>query len=278
MKYCDLHCDLLRKIKSVSEWGETDLSITPEGLSSGVILQFFAVFAPNGEATEGYFAEKVALFKEIRRRFAGAYLSVENGGAFAPCAHQAERLADAGVKIFGLVWNGGNALGGGHGQPRGLSAAGEKACETLLQRGVLIDVSHLSDAGFDRVYEICRTAKKPFLATHSDARALCAHTRNLADGQLKKIAAVGGVAGVNFYPPHLGGYSPAEHIRHIVNVAGEDTPCVGSDFDGIERGFYENCREAAERLFSDLCRAGLSERVAEKVLRKNVERIWADNG
>ncbi len=283
MKYCDLHCDLLRKINAFSDWFSTedkkDFQISPDGLVGGVFLQVFAVFAPNKEGNFAYFEGKRRLFEEIKNylspRGARAVLSVENGAILEENAQNIPKIAQAGVKIFGLVWNGGNALGGAHGQSQGLTPFGKRVVEELNARGVLSDVSHLSESGFYEVAAICKSQNQPFIASHSNAQTLCRHTRNLTDNQIRTVAANGGLIGVNFYPPFLGKETPAAHIRYIINKGGEDVAAIGSDFDGIERGYYPNCKRAYERLYADLKKAGLSPRQIEKVLYFNALRLLA---
>ena len=279
MRYCDLHCDLLDKIKTPDcrTDGQKDLHLTPAKMCGSVFLQTFAVFAENERADMSYFRRKAALFNALSSRLRACgvrtVLSVENGKMAEGRAENIEEMSRAGVRLFGLVWNGGNALGGAHDTGGGLTPQGKEMVALLAAYKIFPDVSHLSDAGFKDVYNILRFRRFPFAATHSDARALCRNSRNLEDGQLRAIADGGGIVGVNFHLPFLGKYSPAQHIAYMVNVCGEDAVAVGSDFDGIPRGYYRDCKEAARRLEGDLEREGLCARCIEKVLQKNVLRF-----
>ena len=104
--------------------------------------------------------------------------------------------------------------------------------------GMVIDTSHLSEGGF---WDIVKHGKKPFVASHSCARALCDHRRNLTDEQLRALGEKGGVCGVNFYDNFLhepeDGYTTVEdivrHAKYIADKAGIDAVALGSDFDGI---------------------------------------------
>ena len=279
MKYCDLHCDLLDKIDAPAAWtdGREDLHITPAKLCGSVFLQTFAVFAENGRADMAHFRRKAALFRELSARLAPrgtlAVLSVENAAMAEGREENIEQMARAGVKLCGLVWNGGNALGGAHDTGGGLTPVGRRIVETLAACNILVDVSHLSDQGFTDVCNILRLYKKPFVASHSNARELCENTRNLTDLQLRAIAESGGIVGVNFYPLFLGKYSSAKHIAYMIDICGEDTVAIGSDFDGIPRGYYRDCQEAAAKLEEALKGEGLSFRQIEKVLQKNALRV-----
>lgn len=279
MKYCDLHCDLLNKIKTPADWtdGRADFQITPAGLRGGVFLQTFAVFAENARANMELFRRKAEIFRMLRHALTDsgvrAVLSVENAEMAEGRRENVEEMICAGVKMLGLVWNGGNSVGGAHDTGGGLTAWGKELVCLAASRNVLVDVSHLSEEGIKDVSNILLECHKPFAASHSNARTLCKNTRNLSDCQLREIAESGGLVGVNFYPPFLGQYSPAQHIAYIMNICGEDAVAIGSDFDGIARGYYRDCAQAAERLEADLKREGLSSRQIEKILQRNVLRV-----
>jgi membrane dipeptidase len=113
-----------------------------------------------------------------------------------------------------------------------LTSAGVAAVELMQQMGMLVDVSHLSQAGTEHVLEI---STRPVIASHSSARELRDHHRNLSDDLLKRIAATGGVIGVNFFPWFLHDSEPnlshiVDHIEHIAGVAGIDHVGLGPDF------------------------------------------------
>jgi len=107
--------------------------------------------------------------------------------------------------------------------------------------GMLVDVSHLSDRGFYDIAEIAASFKKPFAATHSNARRVCHHMRNLDDDMLGIIAGAGGFTGINMYTCFLddgccaGIDEVIRHIEYICSVAGSSHVGFGSDFDGIDR-------------------------------------------
>lgn len=174
-----------------------------------------------------------------------------------------------GIRWLGLTWNHRNAAADGVAEAEsggGLTPFGVDlvhACEDL---GIVVDVSHLAPAGVEHVL---RVAKGPVVASHSNARALCDHRRNLTDDQVRAIAATGGVVGVTFVPPFLTG-NPDEasiehvldHIEHFVNLVGPEHVGIGSDFDGLgdmspPKGLedvthYPNLREGLKRRgFSD---------------------------
>ena len=121
----------------------------------------------------------------------------------------------------------------------GLTDFGKEAVERMEQLGMLVDVSHLSDGGF---WDVSRLCKGPFVASHSNCRALNPHPRSLTDEMLRTLAEHGGVAGLNFAPEFLNGDITCQdsrvedmvtQLRHRINVGGEDCAALGSDLDGI---------------------------------------------
>ena len=143
-----------------------------------------------------------------------------------------------GVRMVGLVHNLRNQLADGVTDARtggGLSELGVQAVEELDRLGMLIDVSHLSDAGF---WDLMDVAKGPLVASHSNSRAVCDHPRNMTDQMIRALADCGGVMGMNFAPSFVHPTRPSvktlvDHIDHIVDLVGPDHVGLGSDFDGI---------------------------------------------
>ena len=282
MRYCDLHCATLTKIERLDDLDDRseNLQLSRKDLTAGVFLQTFAVFAENERAKMQYFFQKKELFQSVKRELTGVkcLLSVENGAFLCDgeLEENVSRMADCGVKILTLVWNGGNLLGGGHETPNvGLTPLGFSAAELLGKSGIFTDVSHLSERGFfDLVQK--KFSARPLIATHSNARALCPHSRNLSDAQIKAIADGGGVIGVTFYPVFLGAASPAKHIRYLIDCGGEEVAAIGSDFDGMKKAYYPNGGVAARGLYEDLKKEGLTERQIDKIFQKNVLRLFEE--
>ncbi len=146
-----------------------------------------------------------------------------------------ETMHRLGVRVASLAHFGRTALADGSGEDATggrLTRAGVAALAEMERLGILFDVSHLGAAGVGHVLEL---ATRPVIATHSSARALCDHHRNLADTQLKDIAAGGGVICVNFFARFLHESEHTvdrlvDHIEHIASVAGVDHVGLGPDF------------------------------------------------
>ena len=126
-----------------------------------------------------------------------AMLTVEGASFLEDNKHAEARLdtlAEARVHMVALTWNGRNALGSGNETSDGLTALGRTVVRELERREIVVDVSHLNERGFR---DACATAQQPFAASHSNARVVCDHPRNLADWQLREIADRGGILGLN---------------------------------------------------------------------------------
>jgi membrane dipeptidase len=185
-------------------------------------------------------------FLPLGSRFAepgriSTFLAIEGGGAFAADITQIDRFIDRGLRLVSPTHGKNSPLSASASDKavdHGLTPLGKEFCERVYARGALIDVSHVSDAAFADIVVIAARHGAPVVATHSNARAVAKHPRNLTDAQLKIIAATGGVAGVNFHAPFVTGGADAtlddvvKQVEHLVKVAGIEHVAVGSDFDG----------------------------------------------
>ena len=140
------------------------------------------------------------------------------------------------MRAITLTWNGENELGSGHTTDHGMSEFGKAAVREMEKENILVDVSHLNDPGFADLLEV---ATKPFVATHSNARALCSHKRNLTDVQIKEMVRRGCLIGLNYYGPFLrdGGAVRSlddvyRHVAHFFDLGARKNLVLGSDFDG----------------------------------------------
>ncbi len=163
---------------------------------------------------------------------------------------------------------------------KGLKPFGHEVVERMQDKGMIVDVSHLSDGGF---YDVAGHAKKcgiPFAASHSSARALTGHPRNLTDEMLKIIGETGSVAGVNFFHKFTSdsGYSSVadivRHVLYMVDKAGEDAVAIGSDFDGMDDCLEITGAQKMPLLFDALKKAHLTEAVIDKICYGNAMRLF----
>lgn len=209
-----------------------------------------------------------------------AFISIE-GGECITSLTMLRTYYELGVRLASLTWNSPNHLASGahDASGRGLTVFGKAVVREMNRLGMLIDVSHLNEASF---FDVVRESSAPVIASHSCSKKICPHVRNLTDEQFKIICGCGGYVGINFYPPFLRtDYENASveditaHILHFLELGGEDTIGLGSDFDGTDgllpRGI--SGIESLEKVAAALKSAGLSDRQTEKIMSGNAERI-----
>lgn len=278
------HLDLERR-RGKSRWAQFFATFgSPEDMPGRslweVFLEEYALFRSEMDAN----ADLVAFCRtgeEARAAFAAgktaAFLSAE-GAELLDCDPDKLRLAHRmGVRIVNITWNHPNALSGTNAEEpdRGLSEQGRAFVKTMGELGMLVDVSHLSDPGFWDVMEI---TDRPVVATHSNARAIFPHPRNLTDAQFTAIINTNGVAGLNMYAGFLGDDpdfdTVVSHLEHFLALGGENNVSMGGDWDGITqmpRGM--SGIQDMEKLYEHLLRRNYSESLLEKVFYSNLMRV-----
>lgn len=269
MKIIDLHCDTIMECHFASETLKTRSGhITTEKLvKGGSLAQCFALYLTKGHLPDeeqwtlyndmyatflknmeenadvikrAYSADDVLKNKE--NGFISSILTVEDGACVNGKAERLVKMRGDGVRMIALTWNYENCFGYPNSadaslHAKGLKEFGKEAIGMMNDLGIIVDVSHLSEGGFR---DVAKLTQKPFIASHSCARALRNHPRNLTDEQLKAVAEKGGVVGINFFYSFLTDKGNTTyisdviaHMEHIRDVAGIDTLAWGSDFDGI---------------------------------------------
>ena len=207
-------------------------------------------------------------------------LAIEGGEALEGKLANLRMFYRLGVRLLTLTWNHRNDLASGQSegpQGGGLSLFGQAVVEEMNKLGMLVDVSHLNEQGF---WDVLRLSEAPVLASHSNARALCDHSRNLTDEQITALANRGGVIGVNFCTHFLAKERQAtihdvvEQIEYLVKLGGVDCVGLGSDFDGIDRtplglDHYGKTPELA----SILSERGYKANNIEKIMGGNLLRL-----
>jgi membrane dipeptidase len=170
-----------------------------------------------------------------------SFLSIEGAGAFAADVPRIDWFIEHGLRLVSPCHAKNSGLSSsatGAKVDFGLTPLGKEFAERVYAHGALLDVSHVSDAAFADIAALARAHHAPVVATHSNARAIAGHPRNLTDAQLRVIAETGGVTGINFHAQFVNGTNEAtlddvlKQIDHLVKVAGIDHVAVGSDFDG----------------------------------------------
>lgn len=207
-----------------------------------------------------------------------AFLSIEGAEVIDCRPQKLEEAAEKGVRGFGICWNRANEITGTNAQEpdRGLSEKGKELVKLALALGMVPDVSHLSDPGF---WDVERLADSPFIASHSNARAVHDHPRNLTDDMFRAIRDHGGTAGLNLYSLFLGEEKVTvetvlRHIDHFLDLGGEKTLAIGGDLDGCESLPEGICGIQDVHLVRDaLAERGYEEALLDDIFYNNLMRV-----
>lgn len=250
---------------------------------------------------------KVLKYEDIAENEAkkkiSSLLTLEEGGALEGSLENLQQVYDRGIRMITLNWNYPNGVGNPNvkinvnkkgeivGKPdftkpdkeNGLTTWGFELLEAMEHLGIIPDVSHLSDAGF---YDILNHSKKPFVASHSNARSICNHVRNMDDEMIKLLANKGGVMGMNFCAAFTSPLKNEQefgtikdivsHIKYIKNIAGIDVIGLGSDFDGIPSNIEMKDASYMPVLANELLKNKFTYEEVEKIFYKNVLRLYKE--
>ena len=301
----DLHCDTIMQLLDHPDSGDlyrNTWKIDIEKLQKAHSkVQDFALFVNLGKTNDPYgryeemrnlcttqihlygeHIQHVLSYQDVESVYEsgkiGALMSIEEGGVLGGDLDKLKQAYQDGVRLITLTWNYPNGLGEPHcgEQHKKLTPKGIEFVEAMQDLGIIVDCSHLNDAGTEQLGDILDV---PFVASHSNAREVTAHTRNLPDNLIKLIANKGGVIGLNFAQSFLG-TSPVSRIEDIVkhglyliNKGGEDVVALGTDFDGIKPN--TEIKDASEmyRLYDAFKEAGLSVEQCENLFWKNADRL-----
>ncbi|KAB3532540.1 membrane dipeptidase [Alkaliphilus pronyensis] len=314
MEVIDLHCDTIYRL--YMDKNKYGLKENPYHIDIGKLIkgnsiaQFFALYIDLLKAKElnhrpyeaankllklfcseveknsdviGIAKNYLELEENIRKGKLSGFLTIEEGGAIEGSIEYLRNFYNEGVRLITLTWNYPNEIGYPNYyeefSDKGLTPFGIEVVEEMNRLGMLVDVSHLSDGGF---YDVLKYSKKPIVASHSNARAIKNHSRNLTDHMIKELAEKGGVMGINFCVDFLsnGNISRVEdmvkHIKHIYNIGGIDVIGLGSDFDGIDCSLEIKDFSQMDKLIYALRKNGFTEGEVEKICNGNIKRIIKD--
>ena len=268
----DLHCDTALRLlgDDVNQAGSLNANTGHIDLTRAQALpgycQCFACFTtPYMEQTEWYGLSPVVVFEreiatiqrevdknkkkiglvysadEIRanqeKGKMSALLTIEGPAGFGFDPELLESMFEAGFRISTLGWNERNVLTGSNQTGEGLTDLGRDYVRRCQELGIIVDVSHISDAGF---WDIMKVTQGPIVASHSNSRAVCNHPRNLTDDMFRAIRDTGGVAGINQFAEFLGEKPTldtiCDHIFHFLELDPEGTHiALGGDLDGCDK-------------------------------------------
>ncbi|EON71649.1 dipeptidase [Lysinibacillus sphaericus] len=308
MEIIDLHCDVLMKLTQLETAKFADdrrLHANKERLQLGQVkAQVFAIFIKPDIPQSLQFLEVMRQIEVFHTHVLqtegmvhitewsqldtlapheiGAILSLEGCSPIGSDLTKLSAILDAGVKLVGLTWNEENAVAYGAEQDAslGLKAFGKEVVDLLNERAIIIDVSHLNEQGFWDVLPLA----KHIIASHSNARALCDHPRNLTDKQAKALVAHGGHIHVVYFPKFIGEDATIDdlvtHVKHLANLVGVEHLGLGSDYDGIDctvqglahAGEAQNLLEALRAHFLDEEVRGIASNNLRQFIKKAATR------
>lgn len=303
----DGHCDTILavvrgagRLGTYRETGHVDLPRLKEG---GVKVQFFAAFIESLYKPFSSLTRTMQLIdafhtevednsdclapgltmrqirRELREGKTIAVLGIEGGEALNGDLSVLRMLYKLGVRFLGLTWNQRNQLADGVGESitkGGLTNFGCAVITEMNRLGIIIDLAHISAAGF---WDALERSRHPVMVSHTNCFKLCPHPRNLTDDQIKALARKGGIMGLSFVPDFLGKGRTSitnffDHLDHVAGLAGTDVIAIGSDFDGIDNtpdGLYD-CR-CFPAITAGLLERGYTEKEVRGIMGENMFRL-----
>lgn len=307
MFICDCHCDTLTELynKNASLYENKHHFDIKRQIALGGGLQFCAIYVPtevfryqgglrytlclldkyNQEIKKlhenGIDVLQVRTAEDagnVLKHKAATLLAIEEGGAIDGSLEALRCLYELGVRAMTLTWSNRNDIADGINEEAtgsGLTLFGKQVVAEMNRLGMLVDVSHISTAGF---WSVIETSTKPIIATHSNAKSLCSHPRNLNDEQIKALAQNGGLAGITFAGQFLEEdwrnaciESVYKHIDYMLNLIGNDDHIgFGSDFDGISHPPYNIQGVQAYKPLIEYLSKYYSDETINKITHQNV--------
>lgn len=308
MNYIDLHADTIYAMKKnhFTNLKNCNCQINLDKLiESNCMLQCFAMFIHLGktsrpleaclELIDCYYQEldknkdvvaPVFLYSDFlknqKNHQLSSLLTIEEGEATLGNISHLRNFYRLGVRMMTLTWNFENSLGYPHSESTmGLKESGKEIIKEMNRLGMIIDVSHLSDQGF---YDVLDISTKPVVASHSNARSVCNHSRNLTDDMILKLSKNGGVMGINFYPFFLDKEDgektlkyTIKHMLYVKKLAGVDVLALGTDYDGMDEEIELKDASFMQRLFKGMRDAGFTEEEIKKIAYQNFLRVLEAN-
>ena len=275
----------------------------PDSVRGAAALQYFdrhaAYFRKMAETGAFTVLETGEDLEKLGNKQGTAFiLTVEGGSAVAGDLKNIHHLRENGVRVMTLTWNGSNEIGRGgiagekiglqecneigsgvmSGDKFGLTPFGKLAVKEMEKEGIVIDISHASEALF---YDVAGNTERPFIATHSNSKVLCKHPRNLTDDQFRIICNRGGLVGLNYFKALLND-APAKadiedlfaHAEHFLSLGGADVVAMGSDFDGSDMPHGITGLESVEDIANVFLRHNLPEALVDKIFFENAASFF----
>lgn len=290
MKIADAHCDTLTTFYKNPFYSEDSHWSIPKFKEVGGILQFMAIFTDfkySGDSAFTFAANCIGNFykqkpddinlllkkEDFSNDKINILISLEGGSPVINDINNLYVFHKLGVRAMTLTWNHRNFIADGIENTYGLTVFGKEVVKEMEKLNMIVDVSHLNEAGFE---DVCKITTKPFIASHSNSDTVHSHLRNLRDEQVKEIVNRGGFIGINLYSDFLGNETDdlkkmmLKHIEHFLKLGCENTLGLGADFDGIDKCPFENVlgyKEIENMLRNEM---QLDDNLIDKILYKNL--------
>ena len=272
----------------------------------GVDVQVFACCTYNSSQSKSIIEQKLSLLQSQFRKYSShinlalklsdiskaerdgklaGIFAIEGGDAIENDLDNLKMFYKRGVRIMTIAWKSNDWADASQQKMKhnGLTVFGKEVIREMNRLGMLIDISHSADK---TVEDILQTTADPIIASHSNAKALCNHPRNLTDNLIVEVASSGGVICVNFYPPFVQKYRAGDpprpsytkvvdHMEHIIKIAGIDSVGIGSDFDGIDK-VVEGLEDSTKmpNITRELLKRGYLEEEIAKIVGGNFLRVF----
>ena len=286
MRFFDLHSDTLYKAHNINKHLDSDCFHFSKKQSELLFEDFSQCLAiwipddlPNISARE--------LFDACLRKFNSEVssddkkrliLTLENARIIEKDLNYIYHLKESGIRIITLTWNAENCIGGGADtKGKGLTDFGKKALKVIEDNNIIVDISHASDMLF---YDVLSNTSKPIVATHSNARSLCGHRRNLTDEQFIEIVKRKGLVGLNFCefflnnePSDASALDVLRHAYHFLSLGGEDVLAIGTDFDGADVPRDLMGTKHIPYLYETFIKGGFNQQIVQKIMYDNAHNF-----
>ena len=273
MKIFDLHCDTVYEcLIQEKSLLKNNLALDARRISLyDEYIQTFAFWIDDkyrGESAYNHFLSQYELFctqieksdgklklwdtKPTSEQGSKALLAIESGAVLGGKIQRVEELKKRNIKIMTICWNADNELASGVNGIGGFTSFGKDVVREMENCDITVDVSHLNEISF---FDLCNFAKKPFIASHSNAYDVHDNRRNLKKEQITEIKNINGLIGLNFYKNFIGGEAGFDDIsRHIdcfLELGCENILALGSDFDGAVTSNYFKDVFCMENFYND---------------------------
>lgn len=293
----DLHCDtLLSLYKEKYTLDSSTLHISNHKTSNfSPYTQVMAIWSDcrlSSEDAYKQYKNVVEYAKELNINFArkftdmlngGKILAIEDGRIIENDISRLEEFKNDGVKIITLSWSGENQLCGSWDTKSSLTAFGSEFIKKCFELSIIPDISHASVEATRNAIELARKRNKTIIASHSNSYSVCKHNRNLRDDAFLAICELGGIVGISLAPQHLEINGKAtiksilNHIYHYLSLGGENTVCLGCDFDGVS-SLPDGINNISDltKLYSEI-KAEFGTEIADKIFYHNAYNYFKNN-